>query len=105
MFLPIVNRIDISVMQDVFANVGKQKHSGQIRLDITNFGNMLNHDWGVGMRLVNSQILTSPSADAQGRLTYNMQTINGQLLTTPQQTNAGLLDVYVVMLSFRYTFQ
>ena len=104
-FLPIVNRIDLSLTQDVFGKVGNTRHSGQIRLDMTNFGNMLNHNWGVGMRLINGQILTSPSADAQGRLTYNMQTLSGQLLTTPQQTNAGLSDVYVVMLSFRYTFQ
>ena len=25
-----------------------RRHAGQIRLDITNFGNLLNSDWGVG---------------------------------------------------------
>ena len=65
MFLPIVNRIDLSITQDVFHSVGGRRHSGQIRLDITNFGNLLNNNWGVGQRLVNTQILTSPSADAQ----------------------------------------
>jgi hypothetical protein len=104
-FLPIVNRIDLSLTQDVFVKVGGKRHSGQIRLDLTNFGNLLNHEWGVGMRLVNNQILTLPTADAQGRLTYNLQTVSGQLLTTPLQTNAGLADVFVAMLSFRYTFQ
>ena len=29
----------------------------------------------------------------------------GNLITTPLQTNAGILDIYVMMLSFRYTFQ
>ena len=104
-FLPVVNRIDLSLTQDVFGNIGGKRHSGQIRLDITNFGNLLKNDWGVGMRLVNNQILTSPSVDAQGRLTYNLQTASGNLITSPLQTNAGLSDVYVVMLSFRYTFQ
>jgi hypothetical protein len=111
-FLPVVNRIDLSLMQDVFAKVKGRRHSGQIRLDITNFGNMLNHDWGVGRRLVNSQILIAPSADAQGRLTYNLQTANGALITSPQQTSATISsisgqpsDVYIMMLSFRYTFQ
>jgi len=104
-FLPVVSRVDLSIMQDVFANLGGRKHSGQIRLDITNLGNLLNHDWGVGQRLINQQILTNPSTDAQGRLTYNLQTLNGQLLTTPYQFNAGISDVYVMMLSFRYTFQ
>ena len=86
-----------------------RRHSGQIRLDVTNFGNLLNHNWGVGQRLVNGQILTSPTPDAQGRLTYNLQTASGNLITSPLQTSAILAaarsDVYVMMLSFRYTFQ
>jgi len=111
-FLPVVNRIDIAVSQGIFHNIGGHRHSGEIRLDITNFGNLLNHDWGVAQRLVNTQILTAPSADAQGRLTYNLQTANGNLITSPRQTSATISsisgqasDVYIMMLSFRYTFQ
>jgi hypothetical protein len=111
-FLPVVNRVDLSLTQDVFHKISGRRHAGQIRLDITNFGNLLNHNWGVGQRLVNNQILTSPSADAQGRLTYNLQTANGNLITSPLQTTANLSsipsspsDVYIMMLSFRYTFQ
>jgi hypothetical protein len=101
----MVNRIDLSLSQDVFGKIGGRKHSGQIRLDITNFGNMLNKNWGVGQRLVNGQILTSPTADATGKLTYNLQNVSGNLITSPLQTSAGVTDVYVMMLSFRYTFQ
>jgi hypothetical protein len=104
-FLPIVNRIDLSVSQDVFHGASGRRHAGQIRLDITNFGNLLNEKWGAGSRLVNTQILTSPSADATGALTYNLQTLSGNLITSPLQTSAGIADVYVMMLSFRYTFQ
>jgi hypothetical protein len=104
-FLPMVNRIDLSLSQDVFGKVGGRRHSGQIRLDITNFGNLLNKNWGVGQRIVNTQILTSPTADAAGKLTYNLQNLSGNLITSPLQTTAGINDVYVMMLSFRYTFQ
>jgi hypothetical protein len=103
-FFPMVNRVDLSLTQDLFHSIGGAKHSGQIRLDIINFGNLLNHNWGVGQRIVNNQILTSPSVDAQGRLTYNLQTLSGNLITTPLQTSAGINDVYVMMLSFRYSF-
>jgi hypothetical protein len=103
-FLPMVNRIDLSIMQDVIFKVAGHKNSGQVRLDITNFGNLLNNNWGVSQRLVNGSILTSPTADATGKLSYNLQTANGNLLTSPLQTQAGVLDVYVMMLSFRYTF-
>jgi hypothetical protein len=110
-FLPIVNRVDLSIIQDVFAKIGGHRHTGQVRLDMTNFGNLLNKNWGVGQRLVNTQILTAPTADAAGRLTYNLQTLSGNLITSPLQTSATLAsisgqasDVYIMMLSFRYTF-
>ncbi len=73
-------------------------------MDITNFGNLLNSNWGAGTRLTNGQVLTSPQADANGALSYTLQTLSGQLLTTPRQTNAGINDVYVMMVSFRYGF-
>jgi hypothetical protein len=109
-FLPMVNRTDLSISQDLFHSVAGRKQSGQIRLDITNFGNLLNHNWGVGQRYVNQAfstvpLLTSPSADSSGRLTYNLNNLSGNLITTPLQTSAGIADVYVMMLSFRYTFQ
>jgi carboxypeptidase family protein len=111
-FLPMVNRADLSISQDVFHSISGHRHAGQIRLDITNFGNLLNHNWGVGQRVVNTQILTNTNADASGRLTYNLQTLSGNLITNARQTSATLAsissspsDVYIMMLSFRYTFQ
>ncbi|MEQ1912024.1 MAG: hypothetical protein ABMA15_24600, partial [Vicinamibacterales bacterium] len=100
---------DLSIIQDLFHSVGRARHSGQVRLDITNFGNLLNSNWGSGTRLINTQILTSPSADANGALTYNLQTLNNVPLANTRQNSAGIAlsgqnDVYVMMLSFRYGF-
>lgn len=105
-FLPMVSRMDLSLAQELFVNIGG-RHSGQIRLDITNFGNLLNSDWGVGQRVRQNQILTNPAADAQGRATYRLARLSsgGNLITSPLQTTAGISDVYVMMLSFRYTFR
>jgi len=108
----MVHRTDFSVSQDLFATLGGHRHSGQVRLDITNFTNLLNSDWGVGRRVINTQILTSPQADASGRLSYNLQTLSGNLITSSLQTSANIAsipsqasDVYIIMLSFRYTFR
>jgi hypothetical protein len=103
-FLPMVNRIDLSFIQDVSGKIGGHRHAAQVRLDITNFGNLLSSKWGVGQRLINNQILTAPTADATGKLSYNLQNLSGNLIASPLQTNAGIADVYVAMLSFRYTF-
>ena len=67
-FLPLVHRADMSVSQDFGFDMGGQRHSFQFRMDIDNFSNLLNSDWGVSQRLVNNQPLTNPSMDAQGRL-------------------------------------
>ena len=113
-YFPIVSRMDLSITQDVFHSLGGRRHSGQIRLDINNFGNLLNHDWGVGQSIIQNRILTNPSIDPlTGRLTYNFATLNTAsgpaLLSKTFQTTASIgqtvSDVYVMMLSFRYTFQ
>jgi hypothetical protein len=104
-FLPLVSRLDLSLTQDLFAKLGGKKHSGQIRLDITNLGNLVNHNWGVGQRIIQNQILTNAAADAQGRVSYRLALVGGELLTKSLQTTAGSSDVYALMLSFRYTFQ
>jgi hypothetical protein len=112
-FYPIAKRVDLSITQDVFHSIGGHRHSGQFRLDITNFGNLLNHNWGVGQSIIQNRILTSPSTDAQGRLTYNFATLTTAsgpvLLSKTFQTTASIgqtvSDVYIMMISFRYTFQ
>jgi hypothetical protein len=114
LFYPMVKRLDLSITQDLFHNIGGRRHSGQIRLDVNNFGNLVNHDWGVGQIPIQPRILTTPAADAQGRLSYRLATVTGasgtELISHTFQTTASLsnpstADVYVMMLSFRYTFQ
>jgi hypothetical protein len=110
--MPIFNRMDLSVMQDIFRNIGGKRNAGQIRLDITNFGNLLNHNWGNQQRLVlattaanGAQLLTNGVADATtGRATYRMAVVNNELVSRSFQTGTSLTDVYQFMISFRYSF-
>lgn len=109
--MPMFNSVDLSIMQDVFKNVGKAKHGLQVRLDIVNFGNMLNSKWGVSYRPTASinnaqqlQILTNPGVDAQGRATYRLTTVNNELIRNTYQSSATTGDVYQFMVSLRYSF-
>jgi len=109
--MPMFNKIDLNLTQDVFKDIGGKRNAGQIRLDILNFGNLLNSGWGVSDRTVVAStqangigILTTPAIDAQNRSTYRMAVVNGQLPTSTFQTNTNLADVYQFMLSFRYSF-
>jgi hypothetical protein len=110
-FYPVVRRMDLSIVQDIFKNIGGKRNTGQFRMDFTNFGNLLNHNWGVSQRLVvpitqanGGQILTNAAVDAQGRATYRLAVANGQLVTKSFQSQTNLADVYQFMLSFRYSF-
>ncbi len=103
-FLPMVHRLDLGITQDVFANLGGERHRFQFRIDVINFGNLLNKDWGVAQRLVSNQPLTNPAVDAAGRATYRLRAISNQLMTRSFEQTADLNDVYRVMFSVKYFF-
>jgi hypothetical protein len=109
--MPMFNRADVSVVQDLFRNIHGQRNGFQIRLDMFNFGNLLNHNWGVSWQQVAAvntnnqvQILTNPGIDAQSRPTYRLATVNNQLITKSVARSAFTSDVYQLMLSLRYSF-
>jgi hypothetical protein len=103
-FLPMVWRADVSLVQDLFQNLGGKRNTLQARVDILNATNLINSNWGVGDRLVTTQPLTNPSLNASGEIQYRLRAVNGQLINTTFQKSANLADVYRVQLSFRYNF-
>ncbi|HET7293029.1 MAG TPA: carboxypeptidase regulatory-like domain-containing protein [Vicinamibacteria bacterium] len=109
-FLPMVWRMDLSLSQDIFKDLGGKRHALQVRADVLNFSNLLNKSWGVGKRLVNNQPLIVPSstqggpADLQGRAQYRLRVVNNELMRTSFEPTAGIDDVYRVQFSLRYTF-
>jgi outer membrane receptor protein involved in Fe transport len=109
-FLPLVKRLDFSITQDLFANIGGERHRFQFRVDMINFGNLLSENWGVAQRLVSNSPLIVPTAaqggpaDAQGRMQYRMRVVNGQLMNRSFEQTADLNDVYRVMFSLKYFF-
>ena len=95
LWLPMVHRLDFAIAQNAFANFFGKRNAFQFRVDIDNFTNLLNSDWGVGQRTVASfgQVLTNPGVDAQGRATYRLRTVttaNGvELIKNTFETDRG----------------
>jgi hypothetical protein len=58
--LPWLTRFDLTIAQDFFIRVGSKgkKNAIQVRLDIMNFGNMLNNKWGVAYSVVTANPLS-----------------------------------------------
>ncbi len=113
-FLPMVYRADLSLAQELFTNIARRRNSLQFRADILNVGNLLNSDWGIGQRLVNTQPLIVPTAaqggpaDAQGRAQYRFRSSSErwqhQLLDTSLEPPAGIGDVSRSLYRLRYIY-
>jgi hypothetical protein len=105
LFFPLVKRIDLSLQQNLFHDFSGARHAFAIRLDMLNFGNLLNHDWGVGYRIVSNSPLTNPAADASGALGYRLRVVNGALMDHTFEHSSTLSDVYTFMVTLKYTFR
>lgn len=104
-FLPMVYNADVSITQDIFANLGGQKNTLQLRFDILNFGNLLNDNWGQGLRVINNRPLVARGADANGRALYRMANLNPTTLISKSfERTAGTGDVWRMQLGLRYLF-
>lgn len=98
---PWYNDIDLRVLQDFSFGTPGKRQTLQLSLDVLNFANLLNSDWGV--RKVASASATSPLTfrgfDANGRPTFNF--------TGPATTfidDPGLLSRWRAQLGLRYLF-
>lgn len=111
--LPFVTRADFSVAQDLFFKVKNTTQKFQFRVDILNFGNLLNKNWGGAQAFTSVQPLlatstsstaTCRSAAATTALNYCLRTIGGNLQSTSYTRTANTADVYRIQLGIRYIF-
>ncbi|TXT30720.1 MAG: hypothetical protein FD136_1616 [Chitinophagaceae bacterium] len=65
-FQPYIVRFDLSTQLELFRNIGKNKHTIQIRADIFNFGNLINNAAGVSNFVNTFNPLTAAGVDANG---------------------------------------
>jgi hypothetical protein len=72
--LPWLNRFDFKFLQDIYTNIGKNRHTLQLSLDVINVGNFLNSNWGVRQELVaaSNTPLRRASVTADGVPTFTL---------------------------------
>ncbi len=102
--LPMISRIDMSFIQEVYAEFLGKRNTLQIRADILNFGNLLNKNWGVGQSFTSTSPLISRGADASGKALHRLRNIGTSLISKTFQDNAGTSDVYRIQFAVRYLF-
>lgn len=103
-FMPMVFRADLSVIQEFYGEFIGKRNSLQVRVDILNVTNLLNKSWGVGDEFVTTQPLVFRSFDTEGKPIYRLRSIGGKLIDKTFQKRASVFDVYRIQLGVRYNF-
>jgi hypothetical protein len=105
---PWLNRLDFTIAQDVSKKIGGKKNAIQVRLDIQNFGNLINSNWGVSKTTTTANPLTYASLNADGSPNVRMatQVINGQteLLKDSFVNSINVNNAWQAQFGIRYTF-
>ena len=108
--LPFTNIVDLNVQQDFNVKIKGNNHTFSIRLDIANFTNLLNKDWGKQYFLTNDQFqlvnfqgfVQTPAANTP---TYRFFTpANGKVGTISDGVNVWNSSRWNGQLTFRYSF-
>ncbi|HYC85582.1 MAG TPA: TonB-dependent receptor, partial [Chryseosolibacter sp.] len=106
---PWRNQVDLRIAQDVFMNIGGKKNTVQVTLDIFNFGNLLNKNWGV-VKQLNANALLTPAntsslvADGTVEPTFRLATFGGQPVTKTFRDNNSIASTYYMQFGIRYIF-
>jgi hypothetical protein len=105
---PWYNTFDLRILQDFAVSTGLQRHALQLSIDVLNFGNLLNSDWGV--RKVASAAATSPlklATDANGAPIFRANGAPVFNFTGPSRTfidDPSLLSRWRAQIGLRYLF-
>lgn len=108
--LPWRNQVDVKFAQDIFTNIGKERNTLQFTIDIFNFGNLLNPNWGKQKSINASSLLvpmnmSSWSSAAGGgtvRPTFRLQTDRNAPVTETFRDNVSIFSTYYMQFGFRY---
>jgi hypothetical protein len=103
-FMPMVFRADLSLIQEFYSEFIGKRNSLQVRVDILNVTNLLNKDWGVGDVFTTTQPLIFRSVDSEGKPVYRLRSIGGKLISKTFEPSASIFDVYRIQLGVRYNF-
>lgn len=96
--MPWHHQLDLKFNQDFFIKIGGKRNTLQFGVDIKNFLNLLNKDWGLYKSINNSNLLSYRSGS------YQFQQNNGKKLTETAVDYKSFNSTYSVQFSVRYIF-
>ncbi len=101
---PWLNRFDIRVLQDLFTNIGSTRNTLQLSVDIVNFGNLLNSEWGIQQNLNGAQSLLTRQGAVSANPNFQMNRVSGALPMGPFQNASNFGTTWSMQVGLRYIF-
>ncbi|MEQ1799887.1 MAG: TonB-dependent receptor, partial [Lacibacter sp.] len=111
LLLPFYKRLDLNFTQDMFVNIAGKRNTLRFTMDIFNFGNLLNKNWGVFRTtnrtgLLNFKRVETTGVNA-GKPVYSfpyLDAANQIPLTSTFQNSTGQGSRWQIQMGFRYIF-
>ena len=103
---PWTHRFDLRIAQDFMIQAGGQRYKLQGYIDVLNFGNLLNSEWGVGDTDVQNNLMNFQGVDAGGNARFTINTIPGtsEFPTTTYRPIYGLSQTWSAQIGLRLSF-
>lgn len=101
---PWLNRVDIRVLQDLFTDIAGKRNTLQMSVDIVNFGNLLNRNWGIQQNLNGAQNILSRAGAVSPTPNFVMNRVSGELPSSPFVNASGFNTTWSMQVGLRYLF-
>lgn len=101
---PYLVRWDFSTQLELFRNIGKNRHTIQLRADIFNVGNLIKSNAGVSNFVNTFNPLTAAGVDANGVPQYRFTRVSNSINYTTYRKGTGIGDVWQAQFGIRYIF-
>ena len=104
--LPWLNRVDVRIAQNIFTDMVQKGDKVAITLDILNFGNLLNSEWGIQDNTVSSYgaAVLGRSGNLSPDPTFTMLRDGADLVKSPYRPASSRFTTWSAMLGFKYSF-
>ncbi len=104
--LPWTNRVDIRIAQNLFTDMVQKGDKVQITLDVLNFGNLINSDWGIQDNNVSSYgaAILGRSGALSPNPSFTMLREGTGLVSSPTRPANTRFTTWSAMLGFKYSF-
>lgn len=80
---PWLHQVDLKLIQDLFQNIGENRNTLQLSLDVFNVGNLINSDWGTLKSANRSNPLSFAGYTTQGQPAFTFPYLTNQSVATP----------------------